>query len=82
VWDGLGAASFLTEQPFKKVCNRYEISRCRRSAAVFYIVAYGVIIGTEAPGARSAGMPTHTMTGHIDMTRTALKGFSKTLLGR
>lgn len=26
-------------------------------AAVFYIVAYGATIGTEAPGARSAGRP-------------------------
>src|SRR5438445_11791559 len=31
------------------------VSRCRCSAAIFKIAAYGAIIGTEAPGARRCG---------------------------
>jgi hypothetical protein len=67
VRDNLGASPFLTEQPLEQVGNRYEISRCQRSAAVFYIVAYGATIGTEAPGARSAGRPIHTMSRELEL---------------
>jgi hypothetical protein len=35
-------------------------------AAVFYIVAYGATIGTEAPGARSAGRPIRTMSRELE----------------
>ena len=41
------------KRAFDNVGNLYEISRCQRSAAVFYIVAYGATMGTKAPGARS-----------------------------
>ena len=33
----------------------------------FYIVAYGATIGTEAPGARSAGRPIHTMSRELEL---------------
>ena len=45
------AVAHGSEGAFNGVCNRYEISWCQCSAAVFYIVAYGATIGTEAPGA-------------------------------
>ncbi|GLR97203.1 hypothetical protein GCM10007858_48430 [Bradyrhizobium liaoningense] len=32
-----------------------------------YIVAYGATIGTEAPGARSAGRPMHTMSRELEL---------------
>ena len=60
-----GAMTHGRECAFDDVGNRYEISRCQRSAAVFYIVAYGATIGTEAPGARSAGRPIHTMSREL-----------------
>lgn len=37
-----------SEGAFNGIGNQYESSRCQRSAAVFYIVAYGATIGTEA----------------------------------
>ena len=52
---GLDDLAQTTVQRLDRIGNRYEISRCRRSAAVFYIVAYGATIGTEAPGARRCG---------------------------
>jgi hypothetical protein len=55
------------EGAFDDICNRYEISRCQCSAAVFYIVAYGATIGTAAPGARSAGRPIHTMSRELEL---------------
>ncbi|MBB4397189.1 hypothetical protein GGD62_006322 [Bradyrhizobium sp. ERR14] len=36
-------------------------------AAVFYIVAYGATIGTEAPGARSAGRPMYSMSRELEL---------------
>jgi hypothetical protein len=42
------------EHALDGVGNRYD-SRCQRSAAVFYIVAYGATIGTEAPGSTKCG---------------------------
>ncbi len=56
-----------SEGAFNGVCNRYEISWCQCSAAVFYIVAYGATIGTEAPGARSAGRPMRTMSRELEL---------------
>ncbi|MDA9543153.1 hypothetical protein ACM43_00935 [Bradyrhizobium sp. CCBAU 45321] len=32
-----------------------------------YIVAYGATIGTEAPGARSADRPMHTMSRELEL---------------
>ncbi len=55
------------EHAFDRIGNRYEMSRCQRSAAVFDIVAYGATIGTEAPGARSAGRPMHTMSRELEL---------------
>ncbi|UUO30069.1 hypothetical protein DCG74_23820 [Bradyrhizobium sp. WBAH42] len=43
------------------------VTGIQRSAAVFYIVAYGATIGTEAPGARSAGRPMHTMSRELEL---------------
>ena len=62
-----GAVTNRCERAFNDIGNRYEISRCQRSAAVFYIVAYGATIGTEAPGARSAGRPIHTMSRELEL---------------
>ncbi len=47
--DHFGSTLDLAIDPFERIGNRYEMSRCQRSAAVFYIVAYGTTIGTEAP---------------------------------
>jgi hypothetical protein len=62
---GLDDLAQRTMQRLDRIGNRYEISRCQRSAAVSYIVAYGATIGTEAPGARSAGRPIHTMSREL-----------------
>ncbi|MGY2933191.1 hypothetical protein ACVWZ6_002793 [Bradyrhizobium sp. GM6.1] len=62
-----GAVANGGEGAFDGVGNRYEISRCQRSAAVFCVVAYGATIGTEAPGARCAGRPMHTMSRELEL---------------
>jgi hypothetical protein len=70
VWedaDHIGSPLDFAVEALDRVGNRYEISRCRRSAAVFYIVAYGATIGTEAPGALSAGRPIHTMSRELEL---------------
>lgn len=60
-------------QRLDRVGNLYEISRCQRCAAVFYIVAYGATIGSEAPGARSAGRPMHTMSRELELVTGRLR---------
>lgn len=69
VWsdEDVGLPLDLAVDAFERIGNRYEISRCQRSAAVFYIVAYGAIIWTEAPGARIAGRPIHTMSRELEL---------------
>ncbi len=62
-----GAVALVGEGAFDGLGNRYESSRCQRFAAVFYIVAYGATIGTEAPGARCAGRPMHTMSRELEL---------------
>jgi hypothetical protein len=57
----------MASETLDRVGNRYEISRCQRSAPVFYIVAYGATIGTEAPGARCAGRPIHMMSRELEL---------------
>ena len=65
--DDLGSPLDLAVKALDQVCNRYESSRRQRSAAVFYIVAYGATIGIEAPGARCAGRPIHTMSRELEL---------------
>lgn len=50
-----------------RVGNRYEISRCQRSAAVFYIGARGATIGTEALRARCADRPMHSLCRELEL---------------
>lgn len=50
--DHLGPPLDLIVEAFDWVSNRYENSRCQRSAAVFFTVAYGATTGTESPGTR------------------------------
>jgi hypothetical protein len=52
--DDIGAPLDLSVEPFERIDNRYEM-RGADSAAMFKVVAYGVTIGTEAPGARRCG---------------------------
>ncbi|MGY3413008.1 hypothetical protein ACVWZV_009174 [Bradyrhizobium sp. GM5.1] len=63
----IGAPPNILVGALQHVGNRYEISRCQRSAAVFCVVAYGATIGTEAPGARCAGRPMHSMSRELEL---------------
>ena len=57
----------LLVRPLNGVCNRYEICRCQRSAAVFYSVVYGTTIGSEAAGARIAGPAIQAMRREFEL---------------
>ncbi|NWL43764.1 hypothetical protein FBF71_42270 [Bradyrhizobium elkanii] len=63
----IASAVLLDRQPFDRIVRWRTVARCQRSAAVFYIVAYGATIGTEAPGARCAGRPIHTMSRELEL---------------
>ncbi|MGY3413150.1 hypothetical protein ACVWZV_009316 [Bradyrhizobium sp. GM5.1] len=77
----IASAVLLDRQPFDRMVRwrtvakvlsmglvtGMRVSRCRCSAAVFCVVAYGATIGTEAPGARCAGRPMHTMSRELEL---------------